>query len=145
MENQAAQLVSGELLGNNYALINIGIKTVPVFPLRIKELCRVFDRTARIDISKAKEAGNEWQMMCELVPYSPQMIEAISHAIVRDERFRRVKLYKVRRELQKCTSEQLLQNFKKVMDLSGAKDFFQCAALMSGAAEIIAKPKETEQ
>jgi hypothetical protein len=139
------------LLGSNHEVIGVGIfnsetlevgtEYIPLFPLTIKDLCRVF--CDPVSVPEVNEDTSSWDAMVALMPEAPKMVQAVTEAIVKGDDGREEKIKKTREKVMLCTPAQLKENFQKVLKMSNAKDFFQCAALMQEAATMIASTKET--
>lgn len=142
--NKAADIVSADMLGESRGFVTIGTKTLPIYPMTIKQMVRAFRHGALIDLSQAKKGVTDFEAMTFLTPQVNKMTKVVAEAVVKG-RFRRVKVWLVQRQLMDCTAEQIHENFKEVMRMSGANEVFQCAALMSGAATMIATTEETKR
>ena len=142
--NKAADIVSLDMLGQSRAFITIGADTIPIYPMTIEQIVRAFRHGALVTLPSEKDKTGDFEAMCLLAPQTEKMIQFIAEAVVRG-RYRFFKLWRVKRRLRGCTASQINESFQVVMRMSGAQEVFRCAALMSGAATMIANTKETKQ
>lgn len=136
--NQAAELVSGSLLGESMATIIIGRKVYTVNPPAIKVICRACSAFAKIrlegDYTKLSVIG-------EIPCNAPHIIKGLSALIVGDVKHWRWKAYKVSRYLQSATNKELNEAWETIYPLIGGEDFFAYAFSMKNAVKMIAKEK----
>ena len=136
--NQAAELVSGSLLGESMATIIIGRKVYTVNPPAIKVICRACSAFAKIrlegDYTKLSVIG-------EIPCNAPHIIKGLSVLIVGDVKHWRWKAYKVGRYLQSATNKELNEAWETIYPLIGGEDFFAYAFSMKNAVKMIAKEK----
>lgn len=142
--NKAADIISSDMLGESRSFITIGTRTIPIYPMTIEQIVRAFRHGALVEFNKIGNGTQDFEAMCLLAPQTDKMIRVIAEAVVRG-RYRLFKLWRVRRMLRDCTASQIHENFQVVMRMSGAKEVFRCAALMSGAATMIATTEETKR
>lgn len=119
-------------------------------PFTINSICRIFGlgRLDKIKVNEAYktgQAGDMWGMITGLLHTSATQREVIAQAIVAGKRLRFFRLLFIRRVVGECTPAQLHDNMNEILRMANVADFFQSAALMSGAAQMIGEQKETEQ
>lgn len=148
--NESANIIAKEVVGGNTSLLQCGGRSYVIRPFTINSICRIFglgrlDKVKVNEAYKTGQAGDMWGMITGLLHTSATQMEVIAQAIVAGKRFRFFRLLFIRRVVGECTPAQLHDNMNEILRMANVADFFQSAALMSGAAQMIGEQKETEQ
>lgn len=143
--NKAAEIVATEMLGASRGFIQIGSKTQPFYALTLEQMNYAFRQGAMIDLSHLKGDMQDFEAFCRLAPQLKKMRRFVAEAMVRGSWLRPLRVWRAYAKLKECDGAQLLDNYNEVMRMSGAKEVFRCAALMSGAAMIIANTEQVQQ
>lgn len=140
MKNEASQLITDSLLGLDFKTVILGGKGYSIHPPTIKVICRGLGAWSKIDFNSDEEQTKA-NVIAQIRKCHRSIIDGLASFIVGNSKLWKWRAYKISKELENCTSEELNIACRTAVDLIGAEHFFACATLCKNVTKMVAKQK----
>lgn len=140
MENQAAEIITDSLLGLDFKTVILAGNGYTIHPPTIKIICRGLGAWSRISFNSDEEQSRV-DVIGQINNCYKPILKGLAAFIVGDSMFWKWKIYRLSKNLENSTCEELNLACKTAIDMIGAEHFFACATLCKNVTKMVAKPK----